>query len=376
MKITLRERKKGDRIVLYLDYYQKGFRRTEYLDIYLIPSPEKGRLPRNDVEKNKDSKRLAEQICHQKNIDFNSGKYSISDIKKQKALIIPYFELIADNRNSSIGNSGNWKSMVKHLKNYCHPGLTFENLNTDFVEGFKTHLSKVVKSNDKPLAQNSRISYFNKLQAGLTQANKDGLLIKNPGDTVSGFKNIESQREYLTVEEIEKLVMTECELPILKKAFLFSCLTGLRFGDLKKLQWSDVSESDSTGPIIKFRQSKTKSPERLPISDQAISLLGDRNTYGGSVFPHLQYSAWNNVKLSNWVKDSGIDRKITFHAARHTHAVLQLSLGTDIYTVSKLLGHKSLKTTQVYAKVIDESKRKAVNRLSIKNLDIFPNGES
>jgi hypothetical protein len=89
MRITLRERRKGNRIVLYLDYYQKGFRKTEYLELYLTPEPEKGRLSRIEMDRNKEIRSLAEQICHQKNIDFASGKFSMFDVKKQKALLYP-----------------------------------------------------------------------------------------------------------------------------------------------------------------------------------------------------------------------------------------------------------------------------------------------
>ncbi|MBC6368034.1 site-specific integrase [Algoriphagus sp. AK58] len=368
MKVTLRERKKGKKIVLYLDYYQKGFRQIEYLDLHLIPEPEKGKLSRLEIERNKEVRRIAEQICHQKNIDFNSGKFSLADVKKQKTLVIPFFEKLKEERGTSIGNSGNWRSLLKHLKDYSHPGITFEDITKEYVDGFKNYLAKAKKRNQTPLAQNSRIAYFGKFLAGLKEAENRGFLIKNPGTSAENFKVMETERSYLTLEEVEKLVTTECEMPILKSAFLFSCLTGLRFGDLQKLQWEDFIESDSMGTILRFRQSKTKSFENLPVSDQAMSILGEKKEKG-SVFPFLHYSAWNNLKLEQWFMKAGITRKVTFHSARHTHAVLQLKAGTDIYTVSKLLGHRSLKTTQIYAKVMDRTKMDAVNRIDIKSLN-------
>lgn len=368
MRITLRERKKGNRIVLYLDYYQKGFRKTEYLDLFLTPDPEKGKLSRAEQDRNKEIRRMAEQICHQKNIDYNSGKFSIFDIKKQKTLLLAYFESLLHEKSSSLGNSGNWSSMLKHLKEYCHPGYTFENVNEKFLEGFKAHLNKAKKSNGNPLSQNSKVSYFNKLLAGLKQAKKEGILNQYVNIEVEGFKQAETQRGYLTLEELGELAKAECEIPILKKAFLFSCLTGIRFGDLQKLSWDQIEESESMGCFIKFTQSKTKAPENLPISNQALEMLGPRDPEDGAVFPFLHYSAWTNVKLESWKNAAGIKRKVTFHMARHTHAVLQLSMGTDIFTVSKLLGHKSLKTTQIYAKVMDSTKRTAADKIVIKNL--------
>jgi site-specific recombinase XerD len=92
-------------------------------------------------------------------------------------------------------------------------------------------------------------------------------------------------------------------------------------------------------------------------------LLGEKAEPIERVFKGLKYSAWHNIKLQQWVMRAGISKTITFHCARHTYATLQLTLGTDIYTVSKLLGHKDLKTTQVYAKIIDDKKKEAANKI-------------
>jgi site-specific recombinase XerD len=94
-------------------------------------------------------------------------------------------------------------------------------------------------------------------------------------------------------------------------------------------------------------------------------LLGDRGNQEDRVFIGLKYSAWHNLKLQQWMMAAGIHRTITFHCARHTYATLQLSLGTDIYTVSKMLGHRELRTTQIYAKVIDDKKKEAANKIDL-----------
>lgn len=119
------------------------------------------------------------------------------------------------------------------------------------------------------------------------------------------------------------------------------------------------------GYYIRFRQKKTKGAETLPISEQAFGLLGERQGQDERVFIGLKYSAWHNLKLQQWVMRAGISKTITFHCARHTYATLQLTAGTDIYTVSKLLGHRELKTTQVYAKIIDEKKKEAANKIKL-----------
>jgi integrase len=140
-------------------------------------------------------------------------------------------------------------------------------------------------------------------------------------------------------------------------------LTGLRWSDIKALSWENIKFSETDGWHIKYTQKKTKGAELLPVPEQAINLLGDKNEFGKTIFEDLQYSAWNNIKLREWVMSAGINKKITFHCARHSFATLQLSMNTDIYTVSKLLGHRHLKTTEIYAKVIDKKKIEAAKRI-------------
>ncbi len=203
------------------------------------------------------------------------------------------------------------------------------------------------------------------MRAALHEAFKEGIIQRNPADLIEGVKPGEPQREFLTLDELQDLANTECELPIMKKAFLFSALTGLRWSDIQKLTWSEVQHSKEIGNYIRFRQKKTKGAETLPISEQALQLLGKRTSPADRVFVGLKYSAWHNLKLQQWVMKAKITKSISFHCARHTYATLQLTLGTDIYTVSKLLGHKDLKTTQIYAKIIDEKKKEAANRIKL-----------
>ena len=151
----------------------------------------------------------------------------------------------------------------------------------------------------------------------------------------------------------------------MKRAALFSALTGLRFSDIKNLVWAELEFIEGNGYFIQFKQQKTKGVEMMPISDQAYSLLGESKDPNDKVFEGLNYSAYENKHLSNWIKAAGITKDITFHCFRHTFATLQLSGGTDIYTVSKMLGHRELKTTQIYAKIIDQTKRVAADIIKL-----------
>jgi len=199
----------------------------------------------------------------------------------------------------------------------------------------------------------------------LKQGFKDGILTSDLYEKIKPIKQDETNREYLSMEELQNLANTPCTMPLLKKAALFSALTGLRFSDIQKMVWSEVRHSKSEGYFLQFRQQKTKGAEVLPISEQAYALLGEKGLADSKVFEGLLYSSYVNVHLKKWVLKAGITKDITFHSFRHTFATLQLSLGTDLYTVSKMLGHREIETTQIYAKIMDKTKREAANKIQL-----------
>jgi integrase len=194
----------------------------------------------------------------------------------------------------------------------------------------------------------------------INQAYREGLLPTNPIAGIKGVGYEETNRTYLTIDEVRKLADTPCQNEVTKRAFLFGCLTGLRNCDIRALTWADVHDQDGYTRII-FRQAKTHGQEYLDISAQASTLMGIRGRDNDVVFPLL---SWHAVRqqLKAWAKKAKIPKHVTFHASRHTFAVMMLDV-TDIYTVSKLLGHRELSTTQVYAKVLDKAKREAVDRM-------------
>lgn len=343
---------------LYLDIWHEGRRKYEFLKLYL-------EKPKNTLirENNKQTLRLAESIRAKRQLEIQNKQYGFTSDFKQDTNFIEYFKSLIIKRKDSQGNFGNWESAIKHLEKYCPVTTTFKEVDTDFVEGFKEYLMHEAKTkSDNPLSKNSQHSYFNKLKAVLNQAFEDRIIPENPAKRVKGIKPDESQREYLTLDELKKLVKTECRYEILKRAFLFSCLTGMRWSDIQKMTWSEVQKQNE-GWRVTFRQKKTRGLEYLDISNQAREYLGDQGEPENRVFTGLKYSAWHNLELQKWVMKAGITKDITFHCGRHTFAVIQLDMGTDIYTVSKLLGHSELKTTQIYAKIIDQKKREAVNRI-------------
>lgn len=380
-KVSLRHKKisKG-RKSLYLDFYPpiphpetgKPTRR-EFLGLYIFEKP---KTP-IDKQHNTETLKIGESI-RQKRENFLNKPEIYSQYEKEQLKLkelgeqcfIEYFKKLANKRKAS--NHDNWVSALNYLETFTNGSLKFADLNQKFLEDFKEYLlnTKSNRSSKTTLSQNSAVSYFNKVKAALKQAYKDGILQTDLNARVKPIKAAETRREYLTLDELNKLVKTPCNDVLLKRAALFSALTGLRFSDIQKMTWGELEYINGQGYFLNFNQKKTKGVEVLPISEQAYSFTeGAENPkdmpQDKPVFDGLKYSAYHNKYLFQWIGAAGITKNITFHCFRHTFATLQLFSGTDIYTVSKMLGHKDLKTTQVYAKIVDEAKRTAANKIKL-----------
>lgn len=365
--IRLRQRRtKSGLISLYLDIYLNGKRSYEYLKMYLVPE-----RTRADKEKNKQTLLLADAIRAKRVVELRNGQYGFQSLYASNTKFFDYYRSLCEKRlgAESRGNWGNWYSCLHHLKKYeKRENITFADITPEWVQGFKDYLENEAvawghdyrkRIKDKPLARNSKVSYFNKLRACLNQAYEERIIPVNPLRGIEGFKAEEGTRMYLTIEEVQKLAQTPCDYPQIKAAFLFSCLTGLRRSDVLRLRWGDVYQQGEFTRII-FKQKKTDGQEYLDITAEAAELMGERGKPEENVFTDIHSPSCTNNTIKLWVARAGIQKDITFHCARHTFATMMLDLGTDIYTVSKLLGHRELSTTQIYAKVLDKNKQAAV----------------
>ena len=328
----------------------------EYLKLYQFEKPKLASEKKN----NKENLELAENILAIRKADYAQGKYGLKNNIKAKRPFLDYFKEKACDHINSNKNYGVWTSVQSHLVKIISPNLIFDEVTDDFCKMVRNYFDREARTKSNlPLSTNSKYTYFNKFKACLKSAFNDGYLTVNLAQKLKSFEQGESQREYLTFEELQKLIITDCKYPVLKNAFLFSCLSGLRWSDCNKLIWSEVRDEGNGVYRINFRQQKTDGVEYLYVSKQTVELLGERGNPNERVFKGLKYGMTYNNELAKWVLNSGVMRHITFHSARHTNAVLLLENGADLYIVQKRLGHKVIKTTAIYAKIADAKMRES-----------------
>ena len=271
-------------------------------------------------------------------------------------------------------NAKGFLSVAKHLDTYINKRgfgreVTLGDVDREFCRGFAGYLTEAENCRGGKLSLNSRFLYFSKFVAALNAAVKAGHIPSNPAallDKTERPRFKQTERSYLTEEELQTLINTpnthsSCDV---SRAFLFSCFCGLRWSDISDLVWGDIRCRGDCLQIEK-RMVKTREMLYLPLSRDAAFFLPPRQDKSPSapVF-HLHSYASASISIRKWLRDAGISKTVTFHSARHTFATLLLSQQQDLYTVSKLLGHKSIKVTQIYAEVVDRKKRDAVNSLS------------
>jgi integrase len=375
VKIRFKQLSNGNQSI-YLDVYQDGKRLYEFLKLYIVPE-----RADSDKEANVQTLRLANAVKAQRIVELQNDANGFSNSGlKQKANFIDYLKELSDRKTEGgiRGVADTYHGLIKHLTAYKGDKVTFKHITKEYCTGFNEYLKTAENGTYKKcisetypsgtLAKGTQYNYSRTLSVALNCAIQEGIIQSNPMKTLTRFERPQlpqSNREYLTIDEVKQLVKTECVKPIVKQAFLFSCFSGLRFSDVKALKWGDIQTDNEGKYLIKYTQQKTQKNEYLQLSDDSLKFLPDKGTATDkdTIFI-LSNNGYTNQALKSWVLAAGVTKRVTFHVGRHTNATLLLSLGVPIETVSKLLGHSAIKTTQIYAKVIDKSKRDAVDMLN------------
>ena len=357
-------------ISLYLDIYRNGQRQYEFLKLYLIPETASDPTAK---ERNKQTLIQANAIKAQRVIELTNNEAGVINSQRSKILLSDWLDGYKQQK-AKVGKSSGLQRQIeitkKMLNRYAGEKTTLDKVNKEYCEGFLNYIQNeyVSERTHKPLTKFSTNTFYRILNGALNDAVRKNIIARNPIQLVElefRPRKPESQRVYLDVDEVKRLIATECpSSPKYKQAFLFSCFCGLRYSDVTRLKWGNLTNLNGQ-MMADIRQKKTDDPIYQPLNIDAISWLPERGNEADNeqIFKHIDGSVSNKI-IKRWTANAGINKHVTFHTARHTFAVLSLLGGADLYTTSKLLGHKDVRTTQIYAKIVDRMKIEAVNAIS------------
>ena len=350
---------------IYLDIVKDGVRRKEYLGLYLVPEQ-----TRADKVINRATLKTAEEIKAKRLIELLEGKLTFAGKKAAKVNLIEWLEeqRLYYYDNDNMNYSKTIHNLIRHLELFNAKQVTLKEVTPAFLKKFLEYLrGDGANKYGGRLCQETIYTYFTILSILMNKAVRLDLIASNPFHKLSQAEKPQrrtKKKEYLTLDEVKRMSVAECDDWRVKYAFLFCCFTGLRYVDVSRLKWKHIVEVGKGEYQIELVQQKTKEPVYIPLSANALKWLPERGYDGKEnyIFKFRDRSIIYDY-LNKWAKTAGVEKHVTFHMSRHTCATLLLYYGTDLYTVSKILGHTSIKTTQVYAKVADEMKRKAVGNV-------------
>ena len=345
---------------LYLDTYKKGKRVYEFLRLYLIPEKTAA-----DKAINAATMKAAIAIKAKRILEFINGKAGIKT-SDCKISIQEWIGHIIKSKSALQSHSSMMlmKRLLKHLQKY-RDSIGLADVDRKFCIVFADYLRSAHALNSpKPLMQTTQFELLNALSVVLNEAVRAELIVSNPMRLLNATERIkksESIREYLTPEEVKSMIAVSSDNISAGDdvaAFLFCCFCGLRYSDVTRLTWADIIHT-ANGRKILITMKKTHRCVEVPVSEMAASILPVSGPADSRVFVFPKYG----VTLRNLQKTAnaaGINKKVTFHVSRHTFATMMLTAGADIYTISKLIGHADIRTTQIYSKVVDKKKQQAI----------------
>ena len=347
IKLRVKHLANGNKSI-YLDMYMNGKRKYEFLKLYIIPEYNK-----SDRVRNSETLKLANAIKAQRIIELQNQSHGFKINKTSHIRLTDYIQSVAEKKSENEVRKTVLHAVVYHLRRYNPNDIQLSRIDKDYILGFLDYLKTAKQTHtkkEKLLHVNTQVYYYKMLRYCLNYAVSEELISANP---MNKIKNEEkphkhrTEREYLTIDELRKLAQTPFYNGLLKKAFLFSCFCGLRHSDIIALTWGDIEMDDDGNARLYIIQKKTKEAISLPLSQEAIKQLPKREDAKEDdiIFKKLITLGRTNEILPKWAEQAGIKKHITFHTARHTHATMLLTLGVDLYTVSKLLGHTNIQTS-------------------------------
>lgn len=353
MGVALRKKKNTDNTTsLYLDIYHNGRRKYEFLQqLKLVTKPSTAK----DRTENKSNIDLAKKILAKRQHELESNDYDITPAYKQNIDFKEFFQSFIDSYKKKDLRvvQACFNQFKAYLKEAEIKELTAKQLDESIVQEFKNYLQENLNGE-------SPVNYFKKFKMVIKQAIRKKIIISDPTLDIKIKSNQGViKKNILSPEEIQLLAKTETTNKELKRAFIFSLFTGLRFSDIIALRWNNI---DFNNNILNFKQEKTGEKVSLNLHPTALNILGKPKKTSEHIFKLPSHTACSKG-LKVWVKKAGINKHITWHCARHSFATNLIYFGADVNTASKLLGHTSFRYTERYTHIVNSLKEKAISNL-------------
>lgn len=339
---------------------------------------EKNQVYRSDIESERKNKLIKKYKNKAWNIVdnsiFNNENLTFDDFEKQLLnkdySDDSFFEFVLDEipkKDYTNETRRQCTAQISKLKKF-KKDLRFSDINNNFIQNYRSYMINELNNNLNTLSKS-----LSRLKTFVNWAIEKKLMKDNPFDSVK-ISRINGKREHLNISELERLEnlyldnkLDSRQLNVLRY-FLFVCYTGLRYSDIKNLRFCDLKNRLLQGSETKFidiKMLKTRLDVSIPLINKALDLMPNKITAQQKVFRVLSNQKTNEY-LKEIIKIGGIDKKITFHSARHTLATTGLERGIPIEVISKILGHTEIKITQIYAKVNDGLKYREMMKLDKK----------
>ena len=309
--------------------------------------------PKNQLQKNHNKEALAILEHKRSQMILDSQAITSGYIPKHK-IKSNFLDYYADyvKVNPSAGNRHLVSSLNTFRQFIKKEFVSAIEITENMCESFRSYLLKNLNGE-------TPANYFMRFKKVLKAAKKDGYFQSNPAENIAAKSNKNKKiKEILTEEDYIKLMQASCINYEVKKAFVFSLYTGLRWVDVKPLKWENVKERS-----IVLEQKKTGVNLEVPLHEIAFRIIGEKKS--GLVF-HLPTQDGANKVLSKWCSDAALNKHITWHCARHSFSVLLQQKGVDLATVAGMLGHTTTKyVQQTYKRYLQSSAIEAIKKLPV-----------
>ena len=307
------------------------------MEIFAEPKTKKERMYNEKILE------IAEYIRCNRQLEVIRGIYGLKNIDRMEDSFFDYIDEKIDRCQSDKYNG------IKQCLNNCfNKTLKFKDLNVDMCEEFRVYLNCLV--NAGRYSSNTVTAYFNKFLNLIKLAYNENIIPYDYSQKVPKMKWEEPIKEYLTEQEVRKLLSTPYPNKVFKRGVEFALNTGLRHSDILDLKHSHIKYQGDGNIILNKVIVKTGKTLIIPLNDAAVNLICKKGE--GQVFKGFPDNNRANKMLKEWLKKAKISKALTFHGLRHTFAMTAVARGIDIYALKELMGHASIENTLIYAKML------------------------